>query len=141
MVEGVEIMCGGISANGVADLIARFPALRQLVMPGAVQDGDMLSDGPSLLRAAPDAVAAILAAGTGHYGELDHEIAAAALPIQAQMDLLAKIMELTLPDGIVPFVAKLTSMFAGAADLPPSNAGLSTYEPLPNGKAQDTSSL
>lgn len=141
-IGAVEIECCGITAAGVANLIGRFPGLRGLLFPeGQQRQGEELSDPLALIHAAPETIAAIIAAGTGHPGEEDHEFAAAKLPIENQIDLLSAILNLTLPGGIVPFVEKITALFGGVSDSsqPPSNAA-----PLANGnasgmKAPDTS--
>jgi hypothetical protein len=120
----LTIECSGITVAGVAVLLGRFPALREMMSGSGVA-----TDPQSLVATAPEAVAAILAAGTGHAGDAAHEAAAGLLPVDTQLDLLAAIMRLTLPQGIGPFVEKLTGLFGVVGE------GV----PLPNGKAPDTS--
>ncbi len=55
-------------------------------------------------------VNAILAAGTGAPGDPDAEQAAGRLSIDEQADLMAAIARATLPNGVGPFVEKLTAL-------------------------------
>ena len=57
-----------------------------------------------------DAVAAIIAAGCGYPGDEQAEAVAGKLALDAQADLLASILRLTLSRGIGPFVKKLTAL-------------------------------
>ena len=57
-----------------------------------------------------NAVAAIIAAGCGYPGDEQPETVAGKLSLDAQADLLAAILRLTLPKGIGPFVEKLTAL-------------------------------
>lgn len=140
-IGAVEIECHGITAAGVAKLMERFPGLRELLFPaGASQPSREASDPLALLHAAPETIAAIIAAGTGHPGDKKHEEAAAKLPVEHQIDLFLAVLELTLPGGFVPFVEKAMSVFGVDRQALPSAA-----TPLPNGlssdeKAPDTSS-
>jgi hypothetical protein len=63
-----------------------------------------------LMAVGGDAVAAIIAAGCGYPGDENAETIASKLSIDAQADLLATILRLTLPKGIGPFVEKLTAL-------------------------------
>ena len=93
----------GISAKGLAYLLGRFPDLRRLMTGQDV-------DAQQLLTVGGDAVAAIIGAGCGQAGDEQAEAIAGNLPIDTQADFLAAILRLTLPKGIGPFVAKLTSL-------------------------------
>jgi hypothetical protein len=66
-----------------------------------------------------DAVAAIIAAGCGYPGDEQAEAVAGKLAIDAQADLIAAIVHLTLPAGLGPFVEKLTAL-GGILDAVPS---------------------
>src|SRR5436309_5782252 len=100
-VEGAEVAVQGISAKGVAYLLGRFPDLRRLMTGQDVGVDQLLASGG-------EAVAAIIAAGCGVPGDERAEAVAGNLPIDVQADLLAAVLRLTLPQGIGPFVAKLT---------------------------------
>lgn len=135
-----EIECQGITADGVAQLMGRFPGLRGLLFPdGQRQGGEELSDPLALIHAAPETIAAIIAAGTGHPGNKEHEKAASKLPIEPQIDLLTAILRLTLPGGFVPFVEKITAIFGGVGGSLPA---LPSGEELPsNGNSLDAKAL
>lgn len=57
-----------------------------------------------------DAVAAIIAAGCGYPADEKAEAVAGNLSLDAQADLLAAILRLTVPRGIGSFVEKLTAL-------------------------------
>ncbi len=102
-VGGVEVEVTGVSARGVASLLGRFPELRKLMTGIEVAVEDMIAVGP-------DALAAILAAGTGAPGDKAAEAVAARLPLDAQANLLEAILRITLPGGVGPFVEKLSGL-------------------------------
>lgn len=102
-IAGTEVEVPGVSAAGVAVLLSRFPELRKLMSGIEVSAED-------LLKVGPDALAAILAAGTGEPGNEKAEAAAARLTLGDQADLLAAILRVTLPGGLDPFVEKLTGL-------------------------------
>jgi hypothetical protein len=96
------IECYGVSARGVASLLGRFPELRKMMSGGEVGADD-------LMKMAPDAISAIIAAGVGKPGDPETEESADRLPIDTQIDLIAAILRLTMPKGVGPFVEKLAS--------------------------------
>lgn len=99
----VTLTVSGLSAAHIAMLFHRFPDLRKLF-------SGMNADMDALMNAAPDCLAAILAAGCGAAGDPANEQAAANLPAEAQADILAAILKLTLPGGLGPFVEKLSTL-------------------------------
>jgi hypothetical protein len=107
-IRGTAIEVYGVSAAGVAHLLARFPALRQL-MSGVEASAD------DLMALAGEAVAPVIAAGTGAPGDADAEAAAGRLSIDEQADLLSAIFRLTFPQGVGPFVEKLGALAGSAA--------------------------
>jgi hypothetical protein len=99
-VAGVPVY--GVSAKGIAILLNRFPVIRQLF------GGQEIDFTPDLITTlAPDAIACIIAAGTGSPGDPKAEEAASKLSIQIQADMLDKIITLTMPNGVGPFVAMI----------------------------------
>ena len=119
-----EIEVRGVSARGVIAILRRFPAFGALVNGKA---GDL--DAQTLIDHAPDAVAALIAAGAGFPGNDQAEAKADGLPAPVQIDLLEAIVSLTLPEGLDPFLDRL----AGLMD----RAGLSeeTEQAQADGKA------
>jgi hypothetical protein len=102
-VQGASVAVHGISAKGVASLLGRFPELRRLMSGQEVE-------AEQLMQMGGDAVAAIIAAGCGYPGDEKAEAVAGRLAIDAQADLLAAILRLTLPVGLGPFVDKLNRL-------------------------------
>lgn len=107
-VEAVEIRGNavdvyGVSVKGIAYLLQRFPELRMMMSGKSV-------DPEALLAVGGDAVAAIIAAGTGYPGDKQAEEIAGKLALDEQADLLAAIVKLTMPGGIGPFVQKLNGL-------------------------------
>jgi hypothetical protein len=111
-VNGCQVTVTGISATSVAYLLDKFPAIKTLIA------GRKITDPQEMIKAAPDAVAAIIAAGTGGAGNVQVEAAAAALPLEAQLDLIEAIMTITMPSGFGPFVDRLSGLLGGN---PPDN--------------------
>ena len=104
-IRGKDVAVFGISAQDIVYLFGKFPELR-LLMSG--KQADLTPE--TLLKLAPGAVAAAIAAGTGSAGDENAEAVAARLGLGEQLDLLAAIFELTFPQGVGPFVAKLDAL-------------------------------
>ena len=102
-VQGASVAVHGISAKGVAHLLGRFPELRMLMTGQDVGTTQLMAMGG-------DAVAAIISAGCGYPGDEKAEAVAGGLSIDAQADLLAAILRLTLPVSLGPFVEELTAL-------------------------------
>ncbi len=119
-VRGQEVDVFGVSAAGVAQLLARFPDLRKLFSGRDVGADEIVAVGGEL-------VAAIIAAGTDSPGDPAAEEAAGRLGIDEQADLLAAILRVTLPKGVGPFVEKLLALGATLGDA--SGAGSAASAP------------
>jgi hypothetical protein len=119
-----DVEVWGLSGMRIADLILRFPLLRNLMTEG---------DEPQVFEAAvtmvPGAVAAVVAAATH---QLDAEANIDAnLPVGDQIDILMAVGDLTMPKGIGPLVQWLGRMTGQSLALP----GRGSVDP---GKVQDT---
>jgi hypothetical protein len=93
----------GVSAKGVAQLLLRFPELRALISGRNVGLDQLLALGG-------DIIAAIIAVGCNQAGDSQAEAAAGRLGLDDQAELLTAIMTLTMPQGLGPFVDKLSRM-------------------------------
>jgi hypothetical protein len=102
-IGGKQVSVPGISAKGIAHLLARFPELRKMMSRVEVSEERLFEIGG-------DVIGAIIAAGCGYPGDEKAEAMATNLPAQTQADLLAKILKVTMPDGIGPFVEKLMAL-------------------------------
>ncbi len=102
-VRGTAVNVTGVSAAGIASLLQRFPELREMMVGREVATERLMTMGA-------DAVAAIIAAGTGLPGNPEAESVAASLAVEDQADLLAAILKITLPRGVGPLVEKLSAM-------------------------------
>lgn len=104
-VQGTAIPIYGVSARGIAYLLERFPELRKLF------SGQQIDFTPeAITQLVPDAIAAIIAAGTGTPGDKQAELTADNLPAGEQADLLKAIFDVTMPKGARPFVDKLIGL-------------------------------
>jgi hypothetical protein len=112
-VLGHSLEVAGVTIGDLAELLRRFPGLRQLFgggTPGGAPNGaNGALDG--IAAAVPGLVAAVIAAGLGHQGDEAREAAAARLPADAQSRLFGAIVKLTMPAGIGPFVEGLATAF------------------------------
>jgi hypothetical protein len=120
-VAGHKLEVFGISARGIAALLQRFPELQDLIR-------GKTPDAKTVIEVAPNAIEAIIASGTGNAGDEASEAAAGRLGVEAQFDVLAAIIRLTMPSGFGPFVARLTAAM-GQAEIPTppaAGAGAST---------------
>jgi hypothetical protein len=92
-IRGQEVEVFGVSAAGLAQLLARFPDLRKLFSGRDLGAEELIAVGGDL-------VAAIIAAGTGDPGDPVVEEAAGRLGIDEQADMLSAILRVTLPKGL-----------------------------------------
>jgi hypothetical protein len=112
-----ELVLRGLGLRQVAGLLLRHPELRRLFAAGEL-------DIDGLLIAAPDACGEIVAEAAGQ-PEAAEQIAD-AMPLDDVALCLVAVRDLTMPEGLAPFMDRL-SKFMGVA-----SGG------RPNGKAPDT---
>jgi hypothetical protein len=113
-VAGVPIK--GISGRSIGVLLSEFPILRKIM-------ADRAFDAKSLIEVAPDAVAAVIAAGIGKPGDKKEQAAADALPIGTQIEMLAAIFKVSFPNGLsaaVEVMTQIAQTLPGAADPDPT---------------------
>jgi hypothetical protein len=104
---GGDVAVYGVSAKGIAALLTQFPNLKTLFTGGQIA-----MDAESIATIAPDAVSAIIAAGCGYPGDAKAIAKVDTLPVAEQAALLNAIVDLTMPEGVGPFVEALMSLMA-----------------------------
>lgn len=102
-INGIQVAVYGVSAQGVASLMARFPAF------GKFMSGTNPST-EELMKVGPEALAAFIAAGTGKLDDPEAEKIAGTLSVGSQLELVDMILKLTFPRGVGPFVQKLRDL-------------------------------
>jgi len=111
----------GVSAEGVLALFKRFPDM------GAWFKGGLKPE--MMVKAAPEAIAAIIAAGCGTPGNEGAEAVARALPIETQLDVLEAIGRLTFKNGFGPFVERMLALAADAKSVNYGRAPATVSQP------------
>jgi hypothetical protein len=119
-----------ISTETCFQLLERFPSLLSIFSGSMPSVAEIRGSGP-------EAIAAIIACAVVNsdgklspFGHDEAERAAAALPMEAQLDLLAAIGRVTFKDGIIPFVQRLASMLEGGGLVTKAPAG-NSHMPSP----------
>jgi hypothetical protein len=79
----------------------------------------------AIIALGPDVTAAFIAAGTGAAGDEAAEAVARDMPIGDKVELLAAILEMSLPRGSVPFVEACVAILSSLGMLrsAPANDG------------------
>lgn len=103
-----DIPVYSLRARALSQLFQRFPALRAMV------SGKF--DIEAIFEQAPDAVAAIIAAGIDKLGDKETEAMAGDLDIDIQADFLAEIGKVTFPNGIAALADKIRAVTGVAAE-------------------------
>lgn len=117
-VAGTTLDVGGLSALGIANILQRIPETRKLI---SGMDSNLSVE--RIVEVVPEAVAIIIASACGYEGNEQAEKAANNLPAGDQLVVLEAILDLTIPGGLGPFVAKLRSLMAVVSSNDASGAG------------------
>lgn len=114
-VLGMPIECRPLKLSELASLLLRFKNAVRLTKDekGAAT---VRLDAGTIAALGPEALAAVLAAGTGSPGDPEQEAAAAALPPGVQTRLFGTILRLSAPEGIIPFIRDLVALMGGRLD-------------------------
>lgn len=102
--EGDFLRVYGVSAKVCLSLLQRYPEILGKAMAGG---GIKFND---IVAAAPDAIAAVIAAATGNLGNEEVEEDANNLPIEIQMDILEAVGRLSFRSGFGPFAQRIMSL-------------------------------
>lgn len=117
-----EVEVVGLSFETISRLLERFPVLFD-ALSGKLAFGD-------LAKKAPEAIAAVIAAGVDKLGDNDHEKAALALGLGIQFELCQGIGTATFPKGVRPLLDTLTGTFG--ANVAPQVTAPATNSPRPS---------
>lgn len=101
--EKDEIDVYGVSAEGFASLLVRFPALLKAF-------SGVTPDAASLTKIAPEAITAFIAAACGYPGDKKAEAVASKMPVSDQLNILEAAIKQTFPQGVGPFVKRLEAV-------------------------------
>jgi hypothetical protein len=102
-----ELELRGLGLRQIADLLLRFPSLRNLFVQGAPE-----LDVETLLVLAPDAIATVIAHAAGQPDAVE-AITDGALSLDELTECLAAVRDLTMPNGAAPFLERLTRLLSG----------------------------
>lgn len=107
-IRGTPIKVIGVSAEGIAMLLFRFPELRK-----ALGGGNLDIDVNGILSMGQDIVAAVITAGVDKEGASREDVEASVkmnMVLEEQVRLIAAILRVTLPNGVGPFVESLEEL-------------------------------
>lgn len=108
-IHGTTIEVRGLGVDDLAYLIQRFPEVGRALVERTIDAAGIVGLGPGIVGAA-------IAVAIGAQGDLAQEKAATSrLTLTEQVDVVAVIMRLTTPEGVVPFVERLTGLFGAPA--------------------------
>ena len=116
LINGKKIPVRGISMEGFGMLIPRFPNLLPEFQARLERDKRITVQ--TIAEVAGSAMGAILAAGIGFPGNEEAEESLGQLAAPQQAKLLGKIVDLTMPDGLGPFVAEWGAVLEKVAKTP-----------------------
>jgi hypothetical protein len=124
-----EIELRGLGLRQIAYLLTRFPELRKFMVEGApaIDVDVMIAD-------APGAIGSIIAQAAGQPDAED--TIADALSLDDMMECLIAIRDLTMPNGISPFMDRIARLVSGASAAPPGKAPATNMPLRPNGSSQ-----
>lgn len=130
--KGKSVAVGGLSAEDIFYLLNNFSEVRALL-----EKKVHTLTAKQLMNSTPKTIATIIACGTGERDDKKAVGLALKLPAAAQLKLINKILELTFPDGVGPFVEemwRLQRAFMARVD------SSSTQSPSPLGSSKPSAS-
>lgn len=110
-IRGKALPVTGITLAGIARIMGQFKEVERL-FTGKSKPEDWTA--ASLMKLVPDAVSEIIAAGLGFPGNAAQIKAAETLTLGEQLSLVTAILEVTMPQGIGPFVEKLSGLLSAS---------------------------
>lgn len=136
-VRGTTLEARGVGLAHCRDLLARFPAVGILLL-GSAEGLDAGTVG-ALLKAAPEAMMAVMASGVGYHGnEAAEQELGESLVLGEQLELIVAIAKLTAPKGKGPFVEALRGMGMDPGQpVQPGSANSGKRSPKPSPTSKD----
>jgi hypothetical protein len=126
-VRGVKLQVQGLTAGHLFQLIAEFPEMRKMVgnKEGSPQE--------VFLSLAPELIAKIIAMALGKPRDQETETKAMLMGAGDQLNIIMAVQRLTCPDGIGPFVDRMTALMTSAIPKTalPSSSKPTTASPAP----------
>jgi hypothetical protein len=126
--RGTDYPVVGINVEGIAYLLRRFPVVAN-VLGNAEMRANLSA--ATFMALAPEIIDAIIATGLGHPNSPEHEKALHNLSFDEQLECIEKILEVTMPRGLRPFVETIERLGA--------KAGASGWVPDTSSDGQSTS--
>jgi hypothetical protein len=125
-----ELELRGLGLRQIAELLLRFPSLRNLFVQNAPELGV-----ETLLLMAPEAIAAIVAEAAGQ-PEAAGAIADGGLSLDDLAECLVAVRDLTMPNGAAPLLERLTKLLDASSVVGRSGRARDmSSPPLPNGSS------
>ena len=121
---GSELELRGLGLRQISSLLLRFPELRNLFANGAPS-----LDFDTIVIAAPDAIGSIIAESAGQPDAADN--IADALSLDDLAECLIAVRDLTMPQGVLPFMDRLEKLLGADASAHLVGKGPGTTTPLP----------
>jgi hypothetical protein len=117
-INGAEQKVRGLPLRVIVDLLKEYPAIIGMLGKGLTAEA-VVGQGPA-------AVSLIIAAGYGMADDEKARKAAADLPLDVQLDLIAGIVKATLGGGAGPFADKLKKIFEAFKVMNPAEVEVKT---------------
>jgi hypothetical protein len=135
-IRGTKLTVQGLTAGHLFQLFADFPDMRKLLQVGAGSPQDVM------LQLAPDLIAKIIAIATGSPNDKEVEAKAKTMGASDQLAIIAAIQRLSFPDGIGPFVERITTLMGSVAPTGlPVMASLDSLKSTTSSRALSSASL
>jgi hypothetical protein len=108
-VRGVALTVQGLTAGHIFQLFAEFPEMRKMVENKQGNPQDIM------LGLAPELIAKMIAMALGEARNAEVEAKVKTMGAGDQLTILAAVQRLSFPDGIGPFVDRVTAIMTSAA--------------------------
>jgi hypothetical protein len=109
-VRGVSLTVHGLTAGHLFQLFAEFPDMRKMLKKEIGSSPQEM-----MLALAPDLIAKIIAMVTGDAHNKEAEAKAKEIGASDQLSIMAAVQRLSFPEGIGPFVERVTGLMTSAS--------------------------